>query len=193
MSSGGVSETFVDGYGGTNNLVTINGFTFGPAGDTITFAVSDWGTTSSGVNTIAGLVGSDGKTAPGLGFATYVHANANTALTSTADIILDSISTYSNAAALQTALLTQGGNIILPTGTFVAPRTEVDILIAYATGNGINIADVTLNNLSGASGRTHTAEFTAEFGASLTVNDLIHITTALGLNGFAAHNIFFGL
>ena len=51
ISGGNSTESFVDGYGGSTTLVTINGFHLGPQaavtggqGDTIVFGVADWAT-----------------------------------------------------------------------------------------------------------------------------------------------------
>jgi len=186
--------------------VTINGFHFGGPlasglGDTIVFGVSSWAgvaPTVVGATTYAvdGLVQSDGATANQTGnghAATYVQeGTANTVLTAVADVILDSIApVYSNATALQAALLTQAvGNIILAGGG-VAAHTEADIMVAFNTPTGVDIADVQLNNLNDAAAQTNTAAFTAANGAALTVHDLVHITSALGLANLTAHNIYF--
>jgi hypothetical protein len=210
-------EHFVDGYGLSTSLLTINGFHFGTGGDTINFATSDWAKANvpkeeekepekppedllaSITYHILGLVKSDGETPvpnPELldppHFATFVDVGtANTKLTiGDADVILDDIApNYANAAALKTALLTKAvGNIVLFDD--VDAHTEVDLLVAYNTTTGINIADVTLNNLGSGTEKTDTSEFTA---ATLQVHDLIHITTTLGLANFATHNIAFFL
>jgi hypothetical protein len=200
ISATATGEVFVDGY---NSILTINDFNFGnygPQGDTIVFNPYDWGAESGRGVSILGLVGTDGHSQlnPGGGefSVTYAQATkAGAALTTLGNVILDYISPYSNAAALQAALLANGvGNIGLTGSGFVPAHSEADILIAYNTdGGGINIADVTLNNLSGTSGRNNTDQFTAEFGASLTVHDLIHINTTggVGLANLTEHNIFF--
>jgi hypothetical protein len=111
-----------------------------------------------------------------------------------ANVVLDAIGpVYANAAALQQALGTTAvGNLDLA-GTGVAAHTEVDILVAYNTGTSVNIADVTLANTSNAA-LTDTAAI-AHLGTlsvpTLTVHDLVHITSTLGLANFSAHNIYF--
>jgi hypothetical protein len=141
-------------------------------------------------------------------FATYVQeGTANTALTlANAQVVLDSIApTYANAAALQAALQTQAiGNIVL-NGAGVAAHTEADLLVAYNTGTGITIADVTFNNLAGNTAVNDTAAASTldvagpggstghVAGFVLSVHDLIHINTTggVGLANLATHNIGF--
>jgi hypothetical protein len=141
------------------------------------------------------LVESNGTTAVAPGAGTFVQiGTANTALTTAADVILDSISpTYTSAAALQSALETLGvGNFKLAGAGAVAAGNTVDMLIAYNTGASINIADLTIH--AGTTAVNNTAAGVAggiENGATLAVHDLVHLTSTVGLANFTAQNIHF--
>lgn len=188
-------EVFVDNYG--SSVLTINNF-FGPAnttvptGNTIVFDTADWANTGTfGTHTLQGLTQSDGVTVVGAGFATYVQeGTANTVLTKTADVILDTIApAYANATALTNALTDSAvGNLVLA-GTGVAAGHTADFLVAYnLSSGGLAIADVTFANNSGL-----TQTSTAAAGVVIHVQDLVHIagTGTLGLSNLIAHNIDF--
>ena len=83
-------------------------------------------------------------TTTGLGAGTILGTNAD------ANVIMDSISPYTNASDLVSHLTQAGvGDISLAANTLRAGSIE-HILIAYqvAGGSGVNIADVTLHNTS---------------------------------------------
>ena len=191
VSGGNSTESFVDGYGGSTTLVTINGFHLGPQsavtggqGDTIVFGVADWATgAAAGTgNAIGGLVESDGHTSVNTSGSQTFHSAAlyagvgtqggivsvtppNNATGTPGNVVLDSINgAYNNAAALQNALSFDSNAPFTLTGTGVAAHTTVDILVAYnLTAGGIAIADVTLaNNTAGA--LTDTGLFNSTIG-----------------------------
>ena len=60
-------------------------------------------------------------------------------------VTLDGITTFGNAAALQTVLTTTGA-ILFNGGATLAAHSVFDVLVAYGTGTGVDIADVTLFN-----------------------------------------------
>ena len=104
------------------------------------------------------------------------------------DVILDGLSTYSNAAALNSALHAAGvGDINLSDTGLVITGVVEHVLVAYGTGSGVNIADVELVNTSGA---TQTAD-TANAALSVTALDLVSLTGTTALGDLVGHNIHF--
>jgi hypothetical protein len=190
----GTTEQFVNGYG--TDVTTIHGFTFqGPGNDVIKFAISDW-VTSAGIG-----IGGPGPT--GLDAWDGTHETATTTpvfdtlgsahqtVVAGTDIVLDNIGgTFANEGALQTSLLNLAGGDIVLSGGGVKHGTSADLLIAYATATSINIADVTLTNNEGAGSLHDTSDFKGANG-SLTVTDLVHITTTGGLNSLLPADIHF--
>ena len=155
----GGAEVYVDGFGHAGGVTTafsetINGFVFGPKGDTVVIYTPDWATgalTTGGIdlgivreNGAAPIQGTGAASLNNIGFAGEI-----TALTAnpTANVTMNSIGQYANASQLQTALTTNNvGNIVF--GGLGAHDVE-HLLIAYGTGTGTNIADVTITNISG--------------------------------------------
>ena len=143
----GGAQTFVNGYGTDTTHVT--GFVAGPAGDTVNIGFAGW------AHSVGGLTG--GGTAFGLEVANgsaFVGAGAATlgsivTLPGTdpgaVSVTLDGITTYGSAAALQTGLTTTGA-ILFNGGATLAAHSVFDVLVAYGTGTGVDIADVTLFN-----------------------------------------------
>jgi hypothetical protein len=60
-------------------------------------------------------------------------------------------------------------------------------LVAYSTGTGINIADVSVVNATGA---TQSSD-SANANLTVTVHDLVHLTGTSSLGTLASHNIHF--
>jgi hypothetical protein len=196
----GTSEMFVDGYG--TSLLILNNFTFGTGGDTINFGTSDWASTEPPTaGGVQGLVEWDGNTyfARTSAVVPAVYDTVSTAGDVVANgtlVLLDNIGGgYISASALQTALTTPTGHVLLATGPGaggVAAGTTVDMLLAYqnSTTKEIDIADVTIH--AGASNITDTDVLGV--GGTLTVTNLISISNPTGLIGLAnlsADNIHF--
>jgi hypothetical protein len=191
----GTSEQFVDGYG--NSLLTINNFTFGNGGTEIIFGTSDWASTQTPGAGVQGLVEWDGNTyVPTFSFAVYdTVSTAGDKVQNGTTVLLDNIGGgYISASALQTALTTPTGHVLLATGPGaggVAAGTTVDMLLAYqnSTTKEIDIADVTIH--AGTTAITDTDMLGT--GGSLQVHNLISITTTglIGLANLAAENIVF--
>jgi hypothetical protein len=111
----------------------------------------------------------------------------------TPDIVLDNISAYANAAALQAALTNPNvGDIHLNSlFTGVQVGNVSDMLIAYQKSDlsGITIADVTIDATNASQNITETDEL---HGGSLQVHDLVTINiTGLNLGNFDPHNVQF--
>ena len=95
-------------------------------------------------------------------------------------MVLNSISgSYSGASALAVAL--SHGQSATSIGSQFPDDTIIDILVAYNTGTGVNIADVELQNTNGGGSTTDTAAS----GMAVHATDLVSITgitlTQLGL------------
>jgi hypothetical protein len=191
----GTSEQFVDGYG--SSLLVINNFVLGTGGDQIIFGTSDWASTRTPGTGVQGLVQWDGNTYFPT-FSTAVYDTVSTAgdmVAAGTTVLLDNIGGgYVSASALQTALTTPTGHVVLATGPGaggVAAGTTVDMLLAYqnSTTKEIDIADVTIH--AGTTAITDTDMLGT--GGSLQVHNLISITTTglIGLANLAAENIVF--
>ena len=187
----GGGEIFTNFYEGSlNNITTVTGFVTGPAGDVIKFDPASWatGALAGGVvdaglqKSLAGGVGAGDAslqllTTPG----THPAAGG-------VDVILDGISQYAGQTAFNNALhqATVGDINISDTGVIIN-KALVHVLVAYSTGTGINIADVTMENTSGA---TQTAD-TANGALHVSAEDLVDLTGTAALGTLASHNIHF--
>ena len=168
--------------GNSTDVTTITGFTVsGATHDAVTFDVLAW---NSGGHFGGGLddansLGTIGATSTATAFNVGI---AGEHIDTSADVVLNSIpSSYTDAAALATALSTETvGNFNL--GTALPHGDIIDILVAYNTGTGVNIADVELQNTNVGGSLTDTAAS----GMAVHATDLVSITgialTQLGLN-----------
>ena len=184
---GGV-ETFVNGYGA--DTTTIHNFALGPTGDTVNIGFAGW------AHSVGGLVG--GGTAFGLEVAdgsAFVGAGAATlgsvvTLPGTnpgpVSVTLDGISTFANAGQLQTSLTTTG-DILFNGGATLIPHSVFDVLVAYGTGTGVDIADVKLFNQTAAAQVVNTNNP----NITVTAHDLVDLVGTTSLGTLNAHNIFF--
>ena len=172
--------------GALHAITTVTGFTLGAGGDILTFSPSSWAHAALAVGFDFGL-----ETNTGLFFSAVPHdaslelVAAPGFITTGADVTLDHIGNYANAAALQTALTTLGvGDINF--GNYAFPTNSIDHhLVAYNTGSGVNIADVELST-GGASFNTDTAS-----GIGVTVHDLVTLVGATDVAGMVPANIHF--
>jgi hypothetical protein len=213
--------------GSTTSLLTIHGFDVGPnivTGDTLAFNASDWAISSPGGlssgGTAWGLETTDGfEVAFGFGttqigsstggnailcnIGTAGEGTASTTAPSAA-VTLDSIGVYANASALVKALTTASvGDIVFDQAFSLAKGDIEHILVAYNTGKGIDIADVTLtalaaiNNASGITGANAADAFaidTANPNLKVTAVDMVAIvgtSSTLNVGLLGSHNIVF--
>jgi hypothetical protein len=160
-------------------------------GDQIDFAIASFGFggTNGNGSFVNGLVEGDGFNIGG-GFANSTNAvffnlnSAGTTLNDNTNVILDGIAQYANAAALATAVSGAGSFSFRNGG--VGAHNDVDILVAYQTGSGVNIARVDIDNTN-----NFTIHNTAA-NANVVVHaeDLVHLT-GVTLASLDPHNIFF--
>ena len=207
-------EVYVDGYGNAaniasttanpvTNIVDITGFHLSPAsatGDAIDIYSADWATGNlrfGGFDN--GLVDNTGVAIPAgnnvATGATYNQVSASTtAPVHQASVTVDTIGNYLNASYLQQALGTSGNGDLIFTNTAGLTNNSIEhVLVAYNSGNGVSIADVTILNQTG--GTLHTID-TATHGVTVTAFDLVHITGTATNNdvtvtNLTGHNIFF--
>ena len=217
--------------GSSTSLLTVNGFQVGPnivVGDTLAFNPNDWaiGNLSNGAFDY-GLDATDGNLVVAgagtihIGSSSGYNAimvNIGTAGEGTgtttapqAAVTLDSIDVYSNASALVKALTTNSvGNIVFDQEYSLNQGDTEHLLIAYNTGKGINIADVTLtaleaitansgidnSALTGVSGSTYFAINTASSAGEVKVSavDIVALVgnaSTLNVGLLGSHNIVF--
>ena len=199
----GGKEAYVDGYGGAN-IVNVNNFhlsSLAGTGDTINLYAADWafGALSTGFD--YGLVNNLGvNILSGAGFAHGATLNNVTVpgflLFGPADVTTDSLGNYANAQYLQQALLSLNtGDLAFGVHAGFTNGSIEHELVAYNSGNSVNIADVTIQNVSGhiLFGLVNTAD-TAD--VKVTATDLVHITGAatnndVNIGNLTSHNIFF--
>ncbi len=214
--------------GSTTSLLTINGFQVGPnvvTGDTLAFNASDWaispvtgdlvgGGTDWGLNSTDGGFVAFGAGTVQIGSSTGANAilcNIGTAGEGTATttapsaaVTLDSIGVYANASALVKALTTASvGDIVFDQQSGLAKGDIEHILVAYNTGKGIDIADVTLTALSaisvasgitGANAADAFAIDTANANLKVTAVDMVALvgtSSTLNVGLLGSHNIVF--
>jgi hypothetical protein len=186
-------EISVNGYlGAIASITTVSNFQIGATGDVINFAPNDWVGSGVPVAITGGLdfglrEASNGNViALGASTMQLITTPGGTPL---ADVTLDGISTYANAAALQAQLTNPGVGDIMFFSKSIGPAAgdRFHVLVAYSTGTQINIADVSLFNGTGA---TQVAD-TANPNITVSVSDLIDITGVSSLLSLNAHNIFF--
>ena len=137
--------------GNSTDMATINGFTVsGATHDNVTFDVLSWnngnhfGGGLDNAFTLATIPATTTPTAFNVGFAGEL-------ISTSADLVLYNVLSagpLTDAADLATALHTETvGNMLVGAGGGAIPgHTIVDILVAYNTSTGVNIADVELQN-----------------------------------------------
>ena len=184
---GGV-ETFVNGYGA--DTTTIHKFALGPTGDTVNIGFAGWAHSVGGLiggGTAFGLEVADGSAFVGAGAATL---GSVVTLPGTnpgpVSVTLDGISTFANAGQLQTSLTTTG-DILFNGGATLIPHSVFDVLVAYGTGTGVDIADVKLFNQTAAAQVVNTNNP----NITVTAHDLVDLVGTTSLGTLNAHNIFF--
>ena len=188
--SGGV-ESFVNGYG--TDTTTIHNFALGAAGDVLNIGPGGWArSTVGGLATGGsdfGLINANGSL--------WVTSGHDAALGSiitlpgsdpgAVDVTLDGISTFTSAAQLQASLTTTGNIHFWNGGIGSVPGHGVfHELVAYGTGTGVNIDDVTIVNTLGSTqpGNTNNPALT------VTAHDLVDLVGTTSLGTLNAHNIF---
>jgi hypothetical protein len=196
----GGAEKYVNGYATSTTNVT--GFHLsgnGTTGDTINFNSLDWAVGALSAGTDKGLVDNHGvHIGAGAGPSTLNLITAPGILSipfTQADVTLDGIANYASAQYLVQALQQSNvGNIVV--GGLLTAGSEEHVLVAYNSGNGVNIADVTIQNISGSTQGflgLNTADTTH---LKVSAIDLVDITgTAthndVSLGNITAHNLFF--
>jgi len=186
----GGNEIGANGYlGAISAVTTINGYVNGATGDQINFSVGDWasGTLGSGAHDYGLLAASGAPIVAGTSTMQLVTA-PGTAVP-TAEVVLDGITTYANAAQLQSQLAvgTVGDIELAPAGTLGAGDI-FHVLMAYSTGTQIDIADVSIMNTTGAA---ISGIDTAKAGLSISVHNLVDITGISNLGLLNPHDITF--
>jgi hypothetical protein len=186
----GGTEIFRDGYGG-NEATLVSGFQLGASGNVLIFTPSDWavGTLSSG--------GTDYGLRTNTGGLITIGANATLGLVSspgatpaTAEVTLDNISTYADAAHLLNALEQAGvGNINF--FNMLPAHSIQHELIAYGdNAPTIHIADIEFFNNTGTALNMNTANANSPGNLTITVSDIVDIVGAT-VSTLDSHNIFF--
>lgn len=195
----GGAEVYVNGYKtSTTDVTNFHLSGTGTTGDTINFNSLDWATGALSTGADKGLVDNFGNhinagagaatlnlvTAPGLlSIPIFAHA----------DVTLDGIANYASATYLQQALTTYNVGDITFGGSLTNGSIEHE-LVAYNSGNGFNIADVTITNNTGHAliGFVNTAQT----GVTVSAIDLVDVTgTAthndVSIGNLTSHNLFF--
>jgi hypothetical protein len=182
-------EIGVNGYLGVlANITTVNGFNLGATGDVLNIAPGSWalGTLFGGSGFDFGLLDNQGNL---IGFnhdASMALIAQPGATPNLAEVTLDNIATYANAGALLAALKTPTvGDINFGIG--IAPGELFHVLIAYGTGTGVNIADLSVLNTTGSGQLFETANANLTFSA----HDLVDLVGTTSLGNLNPHNIHF--
>jgi hypothetical protein len=157
------------------NNFAAGGFAAGATGDIVSFIFSAWGSggTVNGTGTELGLVQGDAATPVTTGSAVL-------ALAASTNVVVDSVATYANAAALASALTNSSGHFSFA-GAGLAANDDAHMLIAYSTGSSVDIADVEFDNTTSAS-QSDTAHLT------VTASDMVQLV-GVSLAALTAHNI----
>ena len=176
--------------GGT---ASVTGFT---GGDVIDFAIADFGFKGKELlsgDKVAGLVEGDGKSiegiANGMDAIFFNDGSAGVTLNPTSNFLVYDFNgvTYANAAQLGAAVISSQ-NFLFDDAGKLAGKSSVDVLIAYhATGGGVNIAELSIDDLTATKGGNSNTE-----GATI-VNaiDLVHLAGLADVSALASHNIHF--
>ena len=164
-------------------MTVVNNFAAGATGDIVGFVFLAWGSggTVNGSGTELGLVQGDAATPVGVGSAVlgFLEA-AGATLSASANVVVDSVATYHNAAALASALMSSSGHFSFA-GAGLSAKDDAHVLIAYSTGSSVDIADVEFDNTTSAS-QSDTGHLT------VTASDMVQLT-GVSLAALTAHNI----
>jgi hypothetical protein len=165
------------------DMTVVNNFAAGATGDIVSFIFSAWGSggTVNGTGTELGLVQGDAATPVTTGSAVLGALQvAGTTLSASTNVVVDSVATYANAAALASALTNSSGHFSF-TGAGLAANDDAHMLVAYSTGSSVDIADVEFDNTTTA-GQSDTAHLT------VTASDMVQLI-GVSLAALTAHNI----
>jgi hypothetical protein len=189
-------EVYVNSYKTSTTSVTgfhVSGLS--GTGDTVAFNSLDWAKGALSLGNDLGLVDNYGNhinAGAGAASLNLVSTAGNGVLSligHQAEVTLDGIGNYANASYLQQALTTQNVGDITFGGGLAKGSIEHE-LVAYNSGTGITIADVSIQNNTGHN--LFLAVNTSQSGLTVTVTDLVHLTgTDTSIQTLTGHNIFF--
>jgi len=167
----------------SSDMSVVHNFTAGAAGDVVGFNVTAWG--SGGTVNVSGmelgLVQGDAATSVVVGGAALGSvAAAGATLAANANVVVDSVAIYANAAALASALSNSSGHLTF-SGLGLWVGDDAHLLVAYSTGSSVNIADVKFDNTTSAA-QADTANLT------VTASDMAQLV-GVSLAALTAHNL----